>query len=149
LFFLGGAKLFSAQGAFLLASYNYEKEYKNGKTVIDKDTCSEFDRINKKGFEIFYNLEKDNNNPDVKELSLLVFSSSKVVGGGQFIDNVLETFGQNIWVDEKYRRKGICTAMYVFAEKILSKKLSPMPELNQSDSAKALWNQSRRPFGNK
>lgn len=62
----------------------------------------------------------------------------------------------DVEVDSEYRRKGIATAMYVFAEKHTGSKMIPAdqaagpgfdPEDTFSDDAKAFWNQSNRPFG--
>jgi ribosomal protein S18 acetylase RimI-like enzyme len=51
----------------------------------------------------------------------------------------------NVLVDSNYQRQGIATALYVLAEKISKKKLSPYPQ--QYDEGKHLWAQPNRPFG--
>lgn len=48
-------------------------------------------------------------------------------------------------VHPDYRRKGLATAMYQHAEKITGKKMVPSDA--QSDEARALWRQKKRPFG--
>lgn len=52
----------------------------------------------------------------------------------------------NVWVEEPYRRRGIATAMYTYAEKIVgTRKVSP--GAGQTDDGIALWKQKNRPFG--
>ena len=48
-------------------------------------------------------------------------------------------------VRSAFRRKGIATAMYEHAERVLGRKIARGSE--QSDDAKALWSQPSRPFG--
>lgn len=49
-------------------------------------------------------------------------------------------------VEPKHQRKGVATSMYKYAENLTG--LPVHPDDNQTDSAKALWNQKNRPFGN-
>lgn len=51
----------------------------------------------------------------------------------------------SVKVDEDYRRKGVATQMYLYAEKHYGKKLAP--SANQSEDSKALWNDPNRKFG--
>ena len=50
-----------------------------------------------------------------------------------------------VQVDPKYRRRGVATAMYVWAEEIARDKLTP--DIPHTPYAEALWNQPNRPFG--
>ena len=50
-----------------------------------------------------------------------------------------------VQVDPKYRRRGVATAMYVWAEEIARDKLTP--DSPHTPYAEALWNQPNRPFG--
>lgn len=50
-----------------------------------------------------------------------------------------------VQVDPKYRRRGVATAMYVWAEEIARDKLTP--DIPHTPLAEALWNQPNRPFG--
>ena len=53
---------------------------------------------------------------------------------------------EDVYVDEKYRRRGFATAMYVYAEKFLKKPLKRGS--TQSPDGNALWSMKDRPFGN-
>jgi hypothetical protein len=48
-------------------------------------------------------------------------------------------------VDEDHRRRGLATAMYQHAERVLGKKINPGSI--QTDEGSALWAQPNRPFG--
>jgi hypothetical protein len=50
-------------------------------------------------------------------------------------------------VVEGHRRKGVGTAMMVYAELVTKRSIKRDPEA-QSEDAKALWGQPNRPFGN-
>lgn len=50
-----------------------------------------------------------------------------------------------ITVDPDFRRRGVATAMYRFAEEVTGHPTKPGE--NHSDAAEALWNQPHRPFG--
>jgi hypothetical protein len=50
-------------------------------------------------------------------------------------------------VDPNYRRKGIASAMYAWAEDLAGREFIPEPE--HTPYAQALWGQKNRPFGRK
>lgn len=57
---------------------------------------------------------------------------------------------KNVEVDEGHRRKGIATALYVFAEALTGLPLRPSRDYSaMSFDAKAFWDQPDRPFGPK
>ncbi len=51
----------------------------------------------------------------------------------------------SVHVNPPYRRQGLATAMYVWAEKLTGRKFAPSQK--QSHYAVALWSQPSRPFG--
>jgi ribosomal protein S18 acetylase RimI-like enzyme len=53
----------------------------------------------------------------------------------------------NLEVSYNYRRQGLATAMYMFAEQKTGCKIAPAVE--QTSNGRRLWNQLNRPFGNK
>jgi GNAT superfamily N-acetyltransferase len=50
-----------------------------------------------------------------------------------------------IEVDPEFRRQGLATAMYAWAERISGQKFRPAT--SHTDAAEALWKQKHRPFG--
>lgn len=50
-------------------------------------------------------------------------------------------------VEGKYRRLGIATAIYVYVEKVMKRKIFPSPK--QDQDGKLFWTQNARPFGSK
>ncbi len=52
-----------------------------------------------------------------------------------------------VQVKPAYRRQGLATAMYSWAEQVSGKKM--VPGAGHTDDAEALWNQPHRPFGSK
>jgi GNAT superfamily N-acetyltransferase len=53
----------------------------------------------------------------------------------------------DVHVNPAWRRKGIATAMYIYAEEITTTTLAPAEGEDLSDDAAGLWDQPERPFG--
>ena len=63
--------------------------------------------------------------------------------GGRSIGELVVALGEkpyarNIFVEEPYRRQGVATRLYDFAEQVLGKKMRPSP-YSQSNEAQAFW----------
>jgi hypothetical protein len=84
-------------------------------------------------------------------LAVRVYDGDIVVGRAD-----LEVWGRDIWtgnggeprVLSDHQRKGICTAMYVYAELVTGATCGNSPS-GRSDDAHQLWAQPDRPFGNR
>lgn len=48
-------------------------------------------------------------------------------------------------IDPEFRRRGLATAMYAWAERLSGKKFRPAT--SHTDAAEAFWKQKKRPFG--
>lgn len=81
----------------------------------------------------------------------VLLGGEQVAGGDFSVDGPVAWCG-NVAVVEGHRRRGLASAMYVFAEALLWKPLIDYwadvgPEDWQSNDARALWVQPDRPFG--
>jgi GNAT superfamily N-acetyltransferase len=70
---------------------------------------------------------------------------SKVVGTAIFLESKDLVWPDLVVVDPDYRRQGIATSLYVYAERQSGKKILRPDE--HSEDASKLWNQPDRPFG--
>jgi hypothetical protein len=84
-------------------------------------------------------------------LVVRVYDGDGVVGRAH-----LEVWGRDIWIGNRgeprvlpdHRRRGICTAMYVYAE-LVTGAISGNSPSGRSDDAHQFWAQPDRPFGNR
>jgi len=110
-------------------------------------------KIQTNGYRLFHEINEDDfskeivirayfNNEEIGEATFVV--ESQPVGG-------MSEFGHcdNIEILEEHQKKGVGTAIYVFAEQVLGKKLMNYwgDDPDQTTGAKALWAQKNRPFG--
>src|SRR5579872_1954647 len=104
-------------------------------------------RVLGQGYEIAYHIEHEGKHFSC--LAVRVSYQGQVVAEADFTDDGRDAYCQNVKVREGDRRKGIATAAYVLAEKILGKLLYDFwgGDDKQSAAAKALWSQPGRPFG--
>jgi YesN/AraC family two-component response regulator len=65
---------------------------------------------------------------DIGEIARATFSYSKKLNGW---------YGNDVSVNKKFRRKGIMSAIYNFAEKLIGEKLKP--SLSLSNNMKKFW----------
>lgn len=100
------------------------------------------------GYEIYYDI--DDPSEFFRFLSVEVKFKGETVAIADFEANDGEGHCQNIEVIERYQRKGIATAIYVFAEHLLECLLENFwgDDPKQTIGAKKLWAQKNRPFGN-
>jgi GNAT superfamily N-acetyltransferase len=119
----------------------------DGDVVIEEDPCAAFERITAAGYRLRYRLEQDHGS--FAELIVQAIKGEAVVGQADFIDDGSHAHCRDVAVDSKHRRKGLATAIYVFAEKLFGRGLtdfwadSPM----RSPDAAKLWSHPKRPFG--
>lgn len=87
---------------------------------------------------------------DKDEFIVYAKMSSKIVGELRFIKSKFKSVlkGGTISVDPNYRRKGIASSMYVFAEEKLEMKFVKSDDVLTPDG-KALWDSPNRKFGMK
>jgi len=119
---------------------------KNTSNFIKIHPRSEFDKINKNKYILYY--EEKSNKTD-KRLFIQVKKNVLIAGEADFYNDKYHLHCENVEVKKKHRRKGIANAMYVFAEAFFDKKIinfwDDAPK--RSDLIKKFWNQPDRPFG--
>jgi len=85
---------------------------------------------------------------DDNEYAVIASKSGKQVGRLDFIKSKFKPVlkGSNVTVDPSYRRQGIATSMYQFAEQDFGIKFERNDEVLTADG-KSLWNSKNRKFG--
>ncbi len=121
--------------------------FEDGSNIIEHNPNSAFNKILCRNYRVFYHIERDLE--PLTNLIVKVVYGEIIVGEADFTDDGSIAYCQNIEVHPDYRRQGVATAIYVFAEKVFGK---PLIDFWQNDSAqsleaKALWAQTNRPFG--
>jgi 2'-5' RNA ligase/GNAT superfamily N-acetyltransferase len=98
-------------------------------------------------FEKFYDWhELGDPELDQNQLYVLAYLDGKHVGSANFILKSDYLYPNDVQVEPEYRRKGIASAMYIFAEEETELKLRP--HSIQTPEGQALWHQNRdRKFG--
>jgi hypothetical protein len=124
--------------------------FEDGSTVIGGDSDGlVFKPVLLRGYRIMYRIEKQLKAST--KLVIMVMHRAKVVGCATFLDDGHNALPQDLQIEMPYRRQGIATAIYVFAEKVFAKPLTNLWEWGddpeQSPEAKAFWAQPNRPFG--
>jgi ribosomal protein S18 acetylase RimI-like enzyme len=113
--------------------------------ITEQSPHPAFDRVSH--FVVVYELDQEI--PGWSRLKVQVKQVDRIIGRGEFTSDPTYAHSQNVAVDAEFRRRGIATSMYVLAEKIFGKALTPLWNGNEnSEDAKALWKQPKRPFGN-
>jgi hypothetical protein len=104
-------------------------------------------RITEQGYEIFYMIES--NQLHQGRLLAEVRMRGALVATAEFQDDGSSCHCDVIDICDACRRKGIASALYVFAELIYKKQICNhwANDSMQTDLAKALWSQRNRPFG--
>ena len=115
-------------------------------SIIEDNPHEAFNKIYKNKYEILYSTHEDKFETI---LNAEVRFGDNIVANADFVISEGDLHCNNVRVDEEHRRKGICTALYVFAEKLFGRKIENFWKGDpiQSDAAKKLWNQPNRPFG--
>src|SRR5258708_5988981 len=118
-----------------------------GSTVIDQNPHPTFDRVIGAGYVIQFLVEQEVE--PFRDLQVQVMHQGKVVATASFTDDGESAHCQNVVVMPEHHRKGIATAVYVFAERLFRRKLYNFWKGDpvQTAAAKALWAQPNRPFG--
>ncbi len=108
-----------------------------------------FERLYSQGYEIWYMIQTVEQCPNMRNLSVEVRHGELIVASADFDDDSRSSHCQNVLVEAAHRRKGIAKALYVFAEKVLGKRLWNLWDGSsiQSEEAKAMWANPNRPFG--
>lgn len=121
---------------------------KSGVPIIDNHPHPAFVRLKTQGYEFFYRFRGEE---DLLDLDIEVRKGDQVVGTADFSDDGPYAHCQNVQVKEAYQRQGIATAMYMFAECALGKKLHDFWKGDplQTKAARALWDMPNRPFGHR
>ena len=99
--------------------------YQDKKKAVLNNQDFEFNRLNTKGEENVFTIEKDG-----EEI-------------GRATLDVDGNYLTNIRIDEKYRRQGLGTAMYDYIESQSNIKLNPSP-VKQSEAAENLWKKRKQ-----
>ncbi|WP_226377764.1 GNAT family N-acetyltransferase [Citrifermentans bremense] len=105
------------------------------------------EKLREMGYVISHNIHRDR---FLKNLDVCVRFRGAVVAEACFTDDGDSAYCHHVKVEPEYRRRGIASAMYQYAESIFLKKLENHwhddPE-TQSPEARAFWAQPHRPFG--
>jgi predicted GNAT family acetyltransferase len=95
-----------------------------------------------------YEKEEYSINHELVDNKIIIFakdSSGNKIARAAFIiknDNLKTAPGNIVWVDKNYRRKGIATEMYKYAEKLTGKKII---RTHTTGEGGAFWDQPNRP----
>jgi GNAT superfamily N-acetyltransferase len=117
---------------------------RNAARFVNKHRNEHIEKVRQFGYRFRYRTETHKR---TTELFIEVTNDDRLVARANFTD-FQELCSQNVFVDPAHRRKGIATAMYVFAELYFSKSLYPLWDANeQTAESQALWKQPNRPFG--
>lgn len=105
------------------------------------------EKLREMGYVISHNIHRDR---FLKNLDVCVRFKGAVVAEACFTDDGDSAYCHHVKVEPEFRRRGLATAMYQYAESVFLKKLENHwhgdPE-TQSAEARALWAQPQRPFG--
>jgi DNA mismatch repair protein MutH len=130
--------------ALLQSSSGYRAEREETMQSIDErlKTDPTVRKVVAQGYEISYNFR-----PDGHYLDLGVTLNCLPVAQATFavITPKAEIQNEHVHTNGRHRRHGLANAMYVCAEKITGFRI--VPASNQTDDGRALWQQSKRPWG--
>ena len=126
-------------------------EWISASAAMSANACPAFTKVAGVGIEFEYQFERHTRS--IRDLLIRATHSGKVVAEANFTDDEgshpPSVIPQNISVESEFRRKGIATAIYVLAEKIIGKTLTAFwDETEQTPDSRGFWAQPRRPFGN-
>ena len=118
--------------------------------LFSEDTNNPYiGRVYNHGYEIYFNLDDSG---EFHQLDIEVKKNTEVVAEGFFVCERENFHGNDVEVNSDHRRKGIATAMYVTAEKIMGKTLVNYWDESgesQTEMGQVFWGQKNRPFGKK
>lgn len=126
--------------------------FSEGSVIIQENPSPYFDRVLARGYRFVYRFECHGDlRPSLhkmRDLQVAVVYRGEQVARADFMDDGEDFTPQNIAVDPLHRRMGIGTAVYIFAEKCVGKRLSNLwGDGDQSSDSNAFWAQPNRPFG--
>jgi GNAT superfamily N-acetyltransferase len=121
--------------------------FEDGSAIVKQSPHPAFDKILECGYRISFRIEQDVER--FKDLLIEVLHGDNGVAEAEFTDDGASAYCQNVQVDPSHQRKGIATAIYVFAENVIGKPLYNFwgSDPKQTPAARALWAQPNRPFG--
>lgn len=120
-------------------------DLEDGRPIIDANTRDAFQKVSEAGYGLWYALWPVSD----EDLFVVVRHDGVDVGSAEFSHQDDRVWCQNVKVNSDQQRKGLATAMYVFAEVFLGKTMVNMwgTDEAQTDDAKGLWASTNRPFG--
>lgn len=126
------------------------QEFARGDNVFEGNSHPAFEKIQGRGYSIWYRFDHDRSCLDLVHLTVQVWHGRQIIGEAEFTDDGSVAYCRVAVTDLNFRRQGIASAMYVFAEKAMNRILTNHWDGDsfQTDDAKALWTQPNRPFGN-
>jgi GNAT superfamily N-acetyltransferase len=105
------------------------------------------EKLREMGYVVSHSIHRDR---FLKNLDVCVRFKGAIVAEACFTDDGDSAYCHHVKVEPEFRRRGIATAMYRYAESVFLKKLENHwhddPE-TQSPEAMAFWAQPHRPFG--
>ena len=122
-------------------------DFQSGAPLFALNPHPAFERLVRRGCAISFLIEQ--RFETFRELEISVTCDGAVIASANFSEDETGPYCQNCNVDPTYRRQGIATAVYIFAEIVFGRHLYDFWRGNsfQSKNAKALWSQPNRPFG--
>jgi ribosomal protein S18 acetylase RimI-like enzyme len=123
--------------------------FTSGNDLLREHPHAAFDRTYHWGYEVWYRIESKQECPSFRKLIVQVRLKDQVVAEADFADDGSAAHCQNVRVEPADQRRGIATAMYLFAEKVFGKSIRNhwAGDSAQTAAAKALWANPSRPFG--
>lgn len=121
--------------------------------IIQRHPHPAFEKLTARGYDLWYQIEDEDRDEDDRspsiELLVEVRFGDRVIGKANFTDDGYCAYCQNVKTEPNFQRQGVATAIYVFAEAVLNRKLTNYwgDDPHQSADAKALWATLHRPFG--
>ena len=121
--------------------------FHDGTAVIGATAHSAFARIRTHDYRIVYRVEESSGS--VRDLAVKALHDGVPVAAAVFSDDGIYAHCQHIHVLSSHRRRGLATALYLFAERIFGRSLANFwaGRSVQTAAARALWGQEGRPFG--
>lgn len=120
-------------------------------SVMSANECPAFTKV--AGIGIDFEYQFDPHTRSIRDILIRAMHAGNVVAEANFTDDngshPPSLIPQNVRVEAGFQRKGIATAIYVLAEKIIGKPLTGFwDEGEQTPDSRGLWAQPGRPFGN-
>ncbi len=116
--------------------------------IISADPHPAFERVAAVGYRLDHH-HAEGSMAALHAITIRALADGRVVAVATFQDDGSACHCQDVRVDDAHQRRGLATAMYLLAERVLRKPLFDFWDGHkwQSPAAKAMWANPDRPFG--